>query len=641
MPRFSTRVRPFAPLLLLSAFRPGRVTAAPAPAPRPNVIVVLLDDLDTKSAAAMPAMQRLIAGEGRTFANYLVAVPTCAPSRASLLRGQYAHNHGVLRSNGNMGGYQRFHDLGDEESTLAVWLRAAGYRTGLFGKYLNGYPGEQSSTYIPPGWDDWRANSHGDDGKNARNFYRFTLNENGTLVTYDDRVNDYATDVSARHAVEFIRASSTAGAPFFALLPLRAPHEPAQPAIVDLDAFDGAIAPRTPAFDEADVSDKPIWIQRTPPVSPETLAKTDAFQRDRLRTLLSVDRALETLVATLEETGQLANTYIIFTSDNGYHLGEHRQQLEKGTPYEESIRVPLIVRGPGIPAGTIESRLVSGADLAPTIAELTGAGIPAFVDGRSIVPLLMAEETPWRDTVLIETYRDPASLVYVEGALQYRTPPEQAAETDDEDRDDNPNQPAWRAIRTETTLYAEYATGEREYYDLTTDPWEGENGATDLDPARLVALSGQLAALSACAGETCRVADAADDPARLDPPPMPMIELPLPFEALSWDSPIQLQGLGLDGSGEELPDEALSWEVILHSAKGERLRERPMTGRNLEINPAKLPKSRRAFKDAWLEIILTVTDAKGRSRSTSVAYGLATPEAGIPGRKHATPVPLR
>ncbi|MFM9108198.1 MAG: sulfatase-like hydrolase/transferase, partial [Chloroflexota bacterium] len=470
--------------------------------------------------------------------------------------------------------------------------------------------------------------------------------ENGSIVTYDDRVNDYATDVSARHASEFIRQAADDAIPFFAYLPLRAPHEPAQPAMQDLDAFDGAIAPRTPAFDEADVSDKPVWIQRTPPATPEKLAATDAFQRERLRTLLAVDRAIATVLAALGETGQLASTYVFFTSDNGYHLGEHRQQLEKGTPYEESIRVPLVVRGPGVPAGTIEPRMASGADLAPTIADLAGAAVPSFVDGRSLAPLLAAEDGPWRDAVLAETWRDPASLVYVEGALQYRTPPDLAAE-DEEEREDNPNQPAWRALRTETEVYAEYASGEREFYDLAADPWQQDNLASTLAPARLAQLSAQLDALVACAGDACRTADSPDDPARENPPPVPVIRSPQPFFALSWDAPIELEGAAWDGRGEPLPGDALSWDVVLHSARGERARGRPLTGSRLEINPAKLPQNRRGFKDAWMEIALTATDGSGRSRTTSIAYGLATPPEGIPGRrdnessKRATPVPRR
>jgi N-acetylglucosamine-6-sulfatase len=629
MPRVSTRVRPALPLLLLSHLMRGR--AAAQPVSRPNVVVILLDDLDQRTAQSMAGAQRL-AAEGRSFPNYIVTTPGCSPSRATFLRGQYTHNHGVLRSNGKTGGFQRFHDTGDEESTIATWLQAAGYRTGHFGKYFNGYPGDLPPTYVPPGWTDWRANTVGADGQNNRNYYRYTLNENGTVVAYQDRKSSYATDVNARQAQEFMRGSVEAGQPFFAYLPLRAPHSPAQPARTDIGAFYGADLSRSPAFDKADVSDKPVWIQRTSPITPEKQAAIDEFQRARLETLLSVDRLIDSTIATLEELGQLDSTYLIFTSDNGYHLGEHRQAMEKGTPYEESINVPLIVRGPGIEPGSIETRLVSGADLAPTIADLAGAEPPDFVDGRSIRPLLNGTATPWRDGVLARTFREPSTLVYVEGALQFREAPVTVDEESDEEQDDDPKQPQWMALRTENSLYAEFATGEREYYDLVADPWQLDNAAAALSPAELVTLSARLQALVTCAGATCRTADSPDDPARESPPPLPVIDAPLPFTALELGESIELEGHAYDGAGNLLPPQALSWEVVQHSVKGEQERMRDMIGSPVTLEPGRSGRGRRNYKSAWLQITLTATDDEGRSRSTSIAYGLAPPPGGIPGR---------
>jgi arylsulfatase A-like enzyme len=430
----------------------------------------------------MPAVHSLLVAQGTTFANYLASTPGCCPSRASILRGQYAHNHGVLRSSGDLGGFDRFHDLGREQSTIATWLHDAGYRTALIGKYLNEYPKGVAPSYVPPGWDEWA-------GVTEEGYARFELNENGQRTRYGRQGRDgYSTDVFAAKAVTFVERTGPTGQPFFLYLAPRAPHGPAEPAPRHADAFAGVEAPRPPSFGEVDVSDKPIWVQAAPPPTAAQVAEVDQAFRNRLRTLLAVDELVARLLDALETTGVLEQTYIVFTSDNGYHLGEHRVFMDKGSPYEEAIRVPLVVRGPGVPAGRTLRALASHIDLAPTFAAWAGASVPGFVDGRSLAPLLFGEEpaaSDWRWAVLVEHHAgNPTRTV---------------------------NQPAFRVLRTETLAYVEYASEEQELYDLSTDPYELENLASVAEPNLLRTLSERLAALETCGGEACRVAE--DTPA--------------------------------------------------------------------------------------------------------------------------------
>jgi arylsulfatase A-like enzyme len=473
-------------------------TLRPAAASRPNIILILTDDMRADDLPLLPAIQALLVRQGTTFSNAVVTTPGCAPARASLLRGQFAHNHGLRRGSGPNSGFGVFHDLRREESTVAVWLQEAGYRTALIGKYLNQYPSDDDQTYIPPGWDEWS-------GVTKEGYYGFEVNENGRLVRYSQFMG-YATDVLASKATTFITRTAPTGQPFFLCVTPRAPHNPPEPAERHAMAFADTRAPRPPSFAGADLSAKARWVQALPELSAEDVAEIDAQYVARLRSLLAVDELVAGLVETLAELGVLENTYLVFTSDNGYHLGEHRIIKDKGTPYEEAIRVPLVIRGPGVPAGASLGALVSQVDLPVTFAAWAGAAPPAFVDGRSLAPLLERRATPvpWREAVLVEHYADRPESSPGRGkqATTRRRPPK--------------GQPGFDALRTERFIYIEWLTGERELYDLVADPYQLNNQVESTDPELLAALAARLAELRQCTGDTCRSGEAAPLPRTLD-----------------------------------------------------------------------------------------------------------------------------
>ena len=356
---------------------------------RPNIVLVVADDLRADDLASMPAVQALLVEHGVTCDQCVTLTPGCAPARASILRGQYPHNHGVLRGSGRV---RRIHALpaamGNETLTVATWLRDAGYRTALIGKYLNEYPLGAEPTHIPPGWSEWA-------GATREGYHGFELNTNGTLVRYRKRFRVYQTDVLAELAADFIQRAAADGDPFFLYLAPRAPHSPAKPAARHEGDCAADAAPRPPSFAAGEVHDKPGWLRQAPALSEEQIASVDATYRLRQETMKSLDELMGDLVAQLEASGVLKSTYIIFTSDHGYHLGEHRIVDGKGTPYEEAIRIPLVLRGPGLARGR-SSALASSIDLAPTIADWAGAEVPAFVDGRSLHPVLPRKQADRR-----------------------------------------------------------------------------------------------------------------------------------------------------------------------------------------------------------------------------------------------------
>jgi arylsulfatase A-like enzyme len=432
---------------------------------QPNIVFIIADDLDLRSLDAMPKIPKLLGEAGTTFSRAYVAAPSCCPSRASIFRGQYPHNHGVVQNKPPDGGFEEFFERGNESSTIATWLKGAGYRTALVGKYLNNYPLDDDPSYVPPGWDEWYG--YIDEGK----YFSWVLSEHGEWVEYGRDPDDYESDVLARKAVTFIEESATAGEPFFLYLAPHAPHAPSTAAPRHQGEFPDAQAPRTPAFNEADVSDKNRWVKKLPLLTPAQIAMIDRVHRARLRSLLSVDDLVETVIATLAETGTLENTYVVFTSDNGYDLGDHRLLTGKGTPYETAIHVPLLVRGPGVPAGRVDERLVVNTDFGPTFAELAGIKPPEFVDGRSLLPVLHGDDVPWRQAVLSEittkfhvlTLTDRAYIAY--GELD----------------------------------------GNRELYDLVADPYQLENLAADRDrEAEVEALHAWVTALASCTAAECR-----------------------------------------------------------------------------------------------------------------------------------------
>ncbi len=457
---------------------------AEAPADQPNVIFVLADDLDYASALQMPEIGSLLRDEGVSFENASVSYPICCPSRATMLTGQYAHNHNVRGNKRPVGGFEKFREEGNEEGSIAARLQENGYRTALIGKYLNGY-GQGDRTYVPPGWDEWYA-------KLGRyEYYDYDLNENGEVVSYGSETGDYLTDVLSGKATDFVRRAAADDAPFFAYVAPTAPHSPATPAERHKGIFSDEAAPRPPSYDEEDVSDKPSWIQELTSITEKEGSQINDRYRERLESTLAVDEMVGSLVEELEAAGELDNTYIVFTSDNGYQLGERRLKHGKKTPYEESAHAPLLVRGPGVTAGSTVDNLVLNTDLASTFAEL--GGLDGFeADGRSLAPLMRGEEPlSWRSAILLEAFLDGKS----------------ASGEGEGDEGSRTDQTAFQAVRTETHKYVEHENGEKELYDLANDPYELENVYETTDPALVEDLKARLEALRDCSGDGCREAE--------------------------------------------------------------------------------------------------------------------------------------
>jgi N-acetylglucosamine-6-sulfatase len=450
----------------LSASMPTHVEALTA---KPNIVFILTDDMRKDDLKYMPKTTNLLQERGKYFENAFVSNPVCCPSRATIMRGQYAHNtHVWENTNSSIGGWEAYRTRGYQRDNVATRLDNAGYRTGLFGKFLNQYYG----TTKPPGWDKWFAILH----PTTSNYFNYDINNNGTTRHYGSTNSDYKTDVLSSQTQRFIGASAAQGTPFFAYVAPIAPHEPATPAPRDLQAYDGLKGPRLPSFNEPDVSDKPPWIRQLPRISAERIRKMDNLSEKRAESLQAVDDMVAGVVGTLRNEGVLRNTYIVFTSDNGFSRGEHRIPTEKYRPYEENIRVPLLVRGPGIAAGSTTKKLVLNTDYLPTFTELAGAPTPLYVDGRSLVPVLDGSAPAWRSAILIE-------------GPQYSSAP------------------PYRGIRTLGThrqrKYVEYVgSSAREMYYLGADPYERFNKSAP--PA---ALASRLGALKTCAQESCRTAE--------------------------------------------------------------------------------------------------------------------------------------
>ena len=423
---------------------------------QPNILVMLTDDQRWDTFDAMPYATREVVGRGVSFPDTFVTTSLCAPSRASLYSGQYAHHDGVV-GNGNTLAF-------DDTSTVPVWLSEAGYATALFGKYMNG--NALIAPRVPPGWSEWQT--FVEDGGTATDdtvYYDYTLNENGTLVHYGHAPADYSTDLLAARAVDFV--SAKADVPFFAVYAPFAPHEPAVPAPRHAGTFAGIDPWRPPNWCEADVSDKPVWVQFMSAITvPEGLAKNDALRIRQLETLLAVDEAVAAMLATLEKLGLTDETLVVFTSDNGFMWREH-WWTGKLAAYEESLRVPLVVRLPVLePLPRTAAGMALNIDLAPTFVELAGLPIRATVDGASLLGLLAG--APWRTDFLFENWGAPIIRPNV-GVRTGR----------------------WKLIVTTSDGFVEL-------YDLLADPFELQNHAGDPAYADVqAALTTRLAELRA------------------------------------------------------------------------------------------------------------------------------------------------
>jgi arylsulfatase A-like enzyme len=485
---------------------------------RPNVVVVMTDDQEAASLRFMPQVQSLLAEQGVSFDNSFASYSFCCPSRATFMTGQYAHNHGVLSNEPPLGGYGRLEPTLD--NTLPVWLQEAGYNTAHVGRYLHGYglyPSQPHGTArdVPPGWNEW----YGSYGQGA---FWYQLNESvaagsapgtptpwrlGTIVAYGGAGSTdpaiYQTDVFTGKAVDYIERRAPADEPFFLSVAPFAPHvecgcaNDPQAAPRHEGLFAGEPLPKNPDYNEADVSDKPELTRGMPLISPVAEARVTTQYRNRLESLLSVDDMVGDIVDELSAQGELDNTVIVFTSDNGFLQGEHRWQTGKVLPYETSIKVPLVIRGPGVPVDQTREQLAANIDLAPTILDFAGATPGRAQDGRSLIPVLDDGLLAWNRSIVLEAWYNKGEE-YGAGAPKI----------------------VYNGLRTQRYMYARHENDERELYDLQSDPYELES--RDGDPAYAAIesdLQSQLEELEDCAGSDCGGSEA--PPPDPDPDPGP------------------------------------------------------------------------------------------------------------------------
>ena len=433
---------------------------------RPNVVLINTDDMNVSDMFVMRHTLALLGARGTTFRNSYVSYPLCCPSRATQLTGQYAHNHGVLTD-------QRFTDL-DSANTLAVWLKRAKYRTAMVGKYLNGY-GAVDPRQVPPGWKQWFGLTGGTEQKR----YGFKLNENGKVHNYPRKPANYIDYVLGAKVNGLVKAWAPSPKPFFLYYNPNNPHgekgtpvwstRDPEPAPRYLGRFGDIPAPQSPNFDEANVSDKPKQIRDIPRLSDQDEADIDRRYRGRLESLLSVDDEVKSIVNLVRKYGDKRKTFFIFTSDNGLELGAHRIEF-KDYLYEEGERVPLVIRGPGVPQNTTRDQLVANIDLAPTIAAITKARPGRVMDGIDLLPLIRDPNVANNRSILFESVD---LNIY--------------------------------GVRRGPWSYNLYSNGDEELYNLDDDPYQLTSVDSDPGLASMKAsLKADLERLRTCSGDTCR-----------------------------------------------------------------------------------------------------------------------------------------
>jgi arylsulfatase A-like enzyme len=443
----------------------------------PNIVFVLTDDLAWNLVSHMPHVQALQKA-GTTMSNNYVVDSLCCPSRSATFTGEYPHNDGVFTNSGSDGGYNAYNKNGDQQKSYALAMQQAGYRTGFMGKYLNGY---QPTNSAPPGWNEW------DVAGNGYPEFNYTLNQDGTQQRYGHDPKSYLTDVLSAKAGSFIDSSAASGKPFMLEVATFAPHAPYTPAPRHKGAANGVPYPRTSAYD-ALPSNPPSWLKGRPALTAKQQQRITTAYRKRVAADLATDDMIGHLEQELQAKGIAKNTYIVFSSDNGYHMGEYRLLPGKQTAFDTDIHVPLIVSGPGVPAGKTSDQLTSNIDLAPTFESLAGAKPGSTVDGVSMSGLWHGQRPPaWQQAVLIEHHG-----------------PDDARGDPDRQNAKHADPPSYEAIRTATALYVHYADGQQEYYDTAHDPHELINLAAKGIPT---ALPKALAALEKCHDATaCQAA---------------------------------------------------------------------------------------------------------------------------------------
>jgi N-acetylglucosamine-6-sulfatase len=471
--RSSSRLVALVAVALLAAL------LAPATHAKPNIVFVMTDD-QTASSISFQRHVKQLQAEGTTFKQAIATFPLCCPSRATYLSGQYSHNHGVIHNAGPFGGYTAF----DHTNSLPLWLQAAGYRTMHVGRYLNGYGVlNPDVTEIPPGWSDWISAT----GESVFNYRQWQMNENGAIGWRPgpDHPDEHQTDFFGRRAAELIREAAPSAQPFFLSLTFPAPHSGApneaddpsflgtpSPAPRHRDYFESLPLPRPPNFDEADVGAKPQIVADRARLSPEWIAAIQENYQQELESLLSVDDAVGAVVDALASSGELDDTLLIYTSDNGFFHGEHRIASEKVFPYDAGARIPLVLRGPGVPRNLDLGQLVGNIDWAPTIVDAADATPGRLMDGVSLFELLD------------DPRRQPGRELVLENGVGAN------------------GVPMFRALRNQRYLWIEHkTTGEYELYDLRADPHELRNLENrDSYAAIRGALSARLRKLQRCRG---------------------------------------------------------------------------------------------------------------------------------------------
>ncbi len=498
MPLSSRRRAPNALVLLLSVLlialtactggTPGDESTGPPTSTRlkenaPNIVLITTDDQTVAEMQWMPKTRKLIGEQGITFTDSLSPHPLCCPARAEILTGQFAQNNNVHSNFPPFGGYGRL----DNKNTLPVWLSDAGYQTAFMGKYLNGYGKKRKySKEVPPGWDHWYG-----EVKGIYNYKRFTMNVNGELQRFKGKNQ---SDVLAELTDKLIPEMASSDQPFFLWQSHIAPHGSCSdksspdrqencwtfpvPAKRYQQKFTSLAMPqaKSPAYDEKDVKDKPPYLRKRKPLNKKQQTKLAKDFQHRVASLASTDDAVASTVEALDKAGVLDNTLILFASDNGFLLGQHRLR-GKNFPYEPSVRVPMMMRGPGVPSGKTVDQTVSLVDWAPTITAAAGIEAGLTMDGMDLMPVVTGRSEGWQ-TILIQA-----------GPRKKRI-----------------KKPWWwRGVRTSRYTYVEYTGGFKELYDRKRDPDELDNVAKSADyKAVRQDLARRLAALKKCAGEDCR-----------------------------------------------------------------------------------------------------------------------------------------
>ena len=502
---------------------------------RPNILVVMTDDEAATDVRTMPNVKRLLVKQGTTFSDTVDSFPLCCPSRATFITGQYAHNHGVIGNFYPFGWYGMKH----RGNTLPRWLQKSGYRTALIGKWLNGYGALDAHGEVPRGFDIWRGLLD----VSAYDYFNFVMNRDGKLKTWGDakfarglvwfanievtpnpeglqgvfdklrkvfgpapydywgkhRTRDYSPDVTGKLTENLVKAEKDSEDPFFVWWAPAAPHREdvattlmgrpgpdPRPAPRYENKSKGFLLPRPPSFDEPDISDKSSNVtDHAPPLSDEQLKQLQLDYEGRIGSLRAVDDHVGRLVALLKRTHQLDNTLIVFVSDNGWLQGEHRIPGDKFLPFEESLRVPFILRGPGVPAGRTVRAHVSNIDFAPTLVDVAGARAGRTMDGVSLTGAL---RHPGRKPGRVIEIEAPAPLF------------QQPVPINAWDR-------PWKGVRTARYTYVRYTeTGEEELYDRTSDPYELRNVVAKPAYKQVKArLKADLVKLDSCSGRACNI----------------------------------------------------------------------------------------------------------------------------------------